>query len=153
MFEDVSLGAPENAVGFVMWRIVTRYQRQVDRALLCENLTNLQFMTLALVAWFGRDDTPVTQIQLARFAGIHPMQISQTIKALETKQMVLRQVSDLDARAKRVETTKTGLTTLRACLPKVIAVQTAVFGESGKPGGDLLNKLLHINSHLPNEEG
>jgi DNA-binding MarR family transcriptional regulator len=152
MFEEVSLGAPENAVGFVMWRIVGRYQRQVDRALAGDNLTNLQFITLALVAWFGKDGTPVTQIELARSAGIHPMQVSQTIKALETKQMVSRQVSDVDARAKRVAITKAGLKAMRAALPKVIDVQARIFGDSGKPGGDLLNKLLHISSRLPDEE-
>jgi DNA-binding MarR family transcriptional regulator len=152
IFEDVSLGAPENAVGFVMWRIVARYQRQVDRALLADNLTNLQFTTLSLVAWFGRDGLTVTQVQLARFAGIHPMQVSQTIKILETKRMVLRQVSDSDARAKRIEITKAGLRSLRAALPKVIAVQAAIFGDSGKPGGDLLHQLLLISSHLPGED-
>lgn len=136
-----------------MWRLVARYQRQVDRVLLAENLTNLQFTALALIAWFGRDDMPVTQIALARSAGIHPMQVSQTVKLLETKQMVSRQISESDARAKRVEITGTELKKLRAALPKVIAVQAAVFGDSGRPGGELLNKLLQIERHLPDEEG
>ena len=151
MFEEVSLGAPENAVGFVMWRIVARYQRQVDRVLKPENLTNLQFITLALVAWFGRDNSSITQIDLARSTGIHPMQVSQTIKALETKRMVSRQVSESDARAKCLQITRLGLRTLRTALPKVIAVQSEVFGESGKPGGHLLVELLQINAHLPDE--
>ena len=153
MFEDISLGAPENAVGFVMWRIVARYQRQVDRALSSENLTNLQFMTLALVAWFGRGDVPVTQIELARSAGIHAMQVSQTIKILERKQLISRQTSVADARAKRIEITRAGLATLKAALPKVIAVQETIFGDEGKPGGGLLKQLLQINSKLPGEDG
>src|SRR5579871_4778789 len=90
MFDEATLGAPENAVGFVMWRIVARYQREVDRTLAPLQLTNLQFITLALVAWFGRAETPVTQIELARSAGIHPMQVSQTMKALESKKMISR---------------------------------------------------------------
>ena len=85
MFEDVSLGAPENAVGFVMWRIVGRYQREMDRALAASDLTHLQFMMLALVAWFGRSGQAVTQIDLARSGGVQPMQVSQTIRVLETK--------------------------------------------------------------------
>ena len=93
MFEEVSLGAPENAVGFVMWRVMARYQREMDRALADYDLTNLQFITLALVAWFGREGEAVTQIELAGLAGIHPMQISQTLKALEAKKMVLRRTS------------------------------------------------------------
>ena len=148
MFEEVSLGAPENAVGFVMWRIVARYQREVDRALVPLALTNLQFITLALVAWFSRDDRPITQIELARSAGIHPMQVSQTLKALETKKMIARQRSGSDTRAKRVEVTEPGLDTLKQALPKVIAVQGRLFGEAGLPGGRLLQELLRIDGNL-----
>jgi DNA-binding MarR family transcriptional regulator len=148
MFEEVSLGAPENAVGFVMWRIVARYQREVDRALIPHNLTNLQFITLALVAWFGREDKPVTQIELARSAGIHPMQVSQTLKALDAKQMISRKRSKSDTRAKRVEITSSGLEALQNALPKVIAVQGLLFGEAGRPGGRLLKELLRIDKEL-----
>jgi DNA-binding MarR family transcriptional regulator len=148
MFQEVSLGAPENAVGFVMWRIVAGYQREVDRTLASNNLTNLQFITLALVAWFGREDQPVTQIELARAAGIHPMQVSQTLKALETKKMVSRRRSKSDTRAKRVEATSAGLEILREALPKVVAVQERLFGEPGRPGGSLLKELLRIDSDL-----
>jgi DNA-binding MarR family transcriptional regulator len=145
MFDDISLGAPENAVGFVLWRIVAHYQREVDRALLTSNLTNLQFITLALVAWFGREDEPVTQIELARSAGIHPMQVSQTLKALETKKMIARQTSKPDTRAKRVSITSAGFETLQGALPKVIDVQDRLFGEAGRPGGSLLKVLLRID--------
>ena len=148
MFEEVSLGAPENAVGFVMWRIVARYQREVDRALEPENLTNLQFITVALVAWFGRENRPLTQIELARSAGIHPMQVSQTLKALETKKMISRRRSKSDTRAKRVEVTTMGVETLRLALPKVIAVQGQFFGAAGRPGGSLLKQLLSIDARM-----
>ncbi len=148
IFHEVSLGAPENAIGFVLWRIVAHYQREVDRALVLDHLTNLQFITLALVAWFGREDEQVTQIDLARSAGIHPMQVSQTLKALETKKMISRCESKYDMRAKRVEVTRTGLAALREALPKVIAVQDRLFGEAGRPGGSLLKDLLRVDKYL-----
>ena len=151
MFEEVSLGAPENAVGFVMWRVMARYQREMDRALAVDDLTNLQFITLALVAWFGREDEAVTQIELAGLAGIHPMQISQTLKALEAKKMVLRRTSRSDSRAKRVAATKRGISSLRKALPKAIAVQRQVFGDSGRPGGALLTQLLQLDRNLPGD--
>ena len=145
MFNEASLGAPENAVGFVMWRIVARYQREVDRTLAPVHLTNLQFITLALVAWFGRERNPVTQIELARSAGIHPMQISQTLKALESKRLISRRHTESDTRAKRVDVTNTGFTALQKAFPKVIAVQRGLFGEAGLPGGSLLRELLEID--------
>ncbi|WP_263381287.1 MarR family winged helix-turn-helix transcriptional regulator [Granulicella arctica] len=148
MFKEVSLGAPENAVGFVLWRIGARYQREVDRGLTLINLTNLQFITLALVAWFGREDQPVTQVELARSAGIHPMQVSQTLKALEAKKMVFRKTSKSDTRAKRVEVTSSGLQALQEAFPKVIEVQNRLFGKAGLPGGILLRELLRIDESL-----
>jgi len=151
MFDEVSLGAPENAVGFVLWRIVARYQREVDRALGGLNLTNLQFVTLALVAWFGREDNPITQVELARSAGIHPMQVSQTLKALETKKMVSRRRSKTDTRAKRVELTSAGLESLQKALPMVIDVQSRLFGEAGRPGGSMLQEMLRIDRKLLEE--
>ena len=152
MFDEASLGAPENAVGFVMWRIVARYQREVDRTLAPVDLTNLQFITLALVAWFGREQKPVTQIELARSAGIHPMQVSQTLKTLESKKMISRRHTEADTRAKRVEVTGTGFKALRQAFPKVLAVQRSLFGEAGLPGGSLLSELLQIDRSLPGWE-
>ena len=151
MFAEVSLGAPDNAIGFVMWRIVQRYQREVDRALAPCSLTSLQFITLALVAWYQRQGQAATQIELARGAGIHPMQLSQTLKLLDGKKMVARKQSKSDARSKRVEVTRSGLHTLHQALPRVIKVQSQIFGESGRSGGELLEKLLELHNNLPDE--
>ena len=146
MFEAVSLGAPENAVGFVLWRVVVRYQREVDRELAPLDLTNLQFVTLALTAWFGRSGDPVNQSELARSGGIHPMQISHMLKALEAKDFVARRRSTTDTRSKNVEITRSGLTVLRRALPLVIAIQQQLFGDEGRPGGSFLAALLRLDS-------
>jgi DNA-binding MarR family transcriptional regulator len=154
MFETVSLGAPENAVGFVLWRIVARYQREMDRSLAPLDLTHLQFVTLALTAWFGRSGGRASQIELARFGGIHPMQISYMVKTLEGKGLISRQSSTSDTRAKLVALTRSGLLVLRQALPRVIDVQSRLFGEEGRPGGSLLSTLLDLDRKLndANEE-
>ena len=146
LFESVSLGAPENAVGFVLWRLVARYQREMDRALAPLDLTNLQFVTLALTAWSGRSGEIVNQIELTRFGGIHPMQVSHMMKTLESKEFILRKRSTSDVRAKHVEITRKGIKVLRKALPRVIEVQQRLFGEEGKPGGAFLNTLLKLDS-------
>jgi DNA-binding MarR family transcriptional regulator len=145
MFDTVSLGAPENAVGFVLWRVFHRYQREIDRALEALDLTHLQFTTLTLVAWLGRSGDAVTQAALSRFGDIHPMQVSLMLKALEQKRWVLRVTSDVDVRAKHVELTARGLTVLRKALPVVIDVQQRMFGDDGAKGGRLLELLLRID--------
>ena len=151
LFEEVSLGAPEKAVGFVMWRIVGRYQREMDRALFAVDLTHLQFVLLALVAWAGRSGEAVTQIELARSGGIQPMQVSQTLQVLEIKKLLSRTRSCTDTRAKRVEVTKVGLSRLREALPLAIRVQRRLFGETGEPEGALLKTLLEVSGNMPEE--
>ncbi len=145
LFAEVSLGAPENAVGFVLWRVVHRYQREIDRALAPVDLTHLQFTMLTLVAWLARDGAPPTQAELARFGDIHPMQVSHMLKTLEAKSMVARARSAGNALAKTVEITAAGLSVLREALPRAIEVQQRMFAEDGLPGGSLLNALLRID--------
>ena len=148
LFDSASLGAPENAVGFVLWRVVVRYQREIDRALAPLDLTNLQFVTLTLAAWFSRSGEPVNQSELARFGGIHPMQISLMLKTLEGKDFVSRRRSPSDTRAKHVEITRKGVAVLREALPAAIEVQRRLFGNEGAPGGTFLNDLLRLDFEI-----
>jgi MarR family transcriptional regulator, organic hydroperoxide resistance regulator len=144
IFDTVSLGAPEKAVGFVLWRVLHRYIREIDRALEPLDLTHLQFTTLAMTGWLGRTGEPVTQSAVARAAEIHPMQVSLMLKSLDAKGLIQRTRSVADPRAKHIVLTAAGMRSLRAALPVVIGVQKRLFGESGGPGGDLLKALLRV---------
>ena len=146
LFATISLGAPQNAVGFVMWRVMHRYQREVEQALRPVDLTHLQFVTLTLVAWMAQDGEAATQSELAKFGDIHPMQVSNVLKAIEQKRMVRRTMSVGNTLAKQVTMTPTGMTALRAALPLVIVVQGRLFGDQGRPGGGLLDALVRIDS-------
>ncbi len=143
-FDTASLGAPENAIGFVLWRVVHRYQRDVDRVLEPLSLTHLQFTTLMLVAWLGRSGGKVAQAELATASEIHPMQVSQMLKILESKGLVARMPSPSDVRAKLVDLTDAGLKALRSALPRVIDLQQRMFGDEGRAGGELLAALRRI---------
>ena len=145
-FDRESLGAPENAVGFILWRVVHRYQREIDRALSPLNLTHLQFTTLAMAGWLCRTGEPVVQVELARRAEMHVMQVSLMLKALESKRLVARLRSVSDPRTKRVEITAAGLDTLRAAMPIAIAIQNRMFGAAGAPNGALLNRLRDVEN-------
>ena len=145
LFEHETLGAPQNAVGFVLWRVMHRYTRDIDRALEPIGLTHLQFTLLAMAAWMARSGEPVTQIALALFADVHPMQVSQVLKALDGKGMVVRPRSKTDTRARHIDVTERGVAALQQSMPLVIAEQARLFGEGGKPGGDLLAALLRID--------
>ena len=151
LFETASLGAPQNAVGFVLWRVVHRYQREVDQALRPLGLTHLQFVVLALAAWTARTGETATQSELAALGDIHPMQVSNVVKALERSGFVTRTRSARNALAKRVAITAKGLEALRAALPLGIAIQARLFGKEGRPGGGLLESLVRIDRDGRNE--
>ena len=141
-FANSSLGAPDRAIGFVLWRLNRRFQREMDRALAGLDLTYLQFATLAIVAWINRSGEPVTQAELARQSDIEPMQVSQMLKVLEAKGWVARRAAATNASAKHTEITETGLATLRAAMPKGVDVHRRLFGDHGRPGSPALDVLL-----------
>jgi DNA-binding MarR family transcriptional regulator len=146
LFDNVSLGAPENAIGFVLWRVLHRYVREIDQALEAVGLTHLQFTTLIMMAWLSRSGERVTQSMLARAANIHAMQISHMLKALEGKGLISRKSNESDVRAKSVEVTAPGVRALRRALPLVMDVQRRLFGEEGRVDGSLLIALLRIEA-------
>lgn len=147
LFETASLGSPKRAIGFVMWRVLHHYVREVDQCLRSLSLTHLQFTTLTLVGWMVRSGRTATQAELARFGDIHPMQISKILKTLEQKRMVERTPAPGNALARHISITATGMETLRSALPRVIAVQERVFGAEGRPDGSLLSLLLKCDAH------
>jgi DNA-binding MarR family transcriptional regulator len=79
------------------------------------------------------------------------MQVSQTIRVLESKKLLSRTRSSADTAAKRVEVTRAGLKSLRNAMPIAIEIQRKLFGELGQPGGVLLKTLLQAHRNMPEE--
>jgi DNA-binding MarR family transcriptional regulator len=144
-FAEETLGSPDKAVGFVLWRLVHRFQREMNRALDAVNLTHLQFTTLALVAWSNQSGDPVSQAKLSRAAEVEPMQISKMMNTLEAKGYIVRDGGKPHPRAKSASITAAGLDVLRRGMPLAITIQESMFGKSGTPGGDLLRMLQTID--------
>ena len=149
VFETVSLGAPERAVGFVLWQVVHRYLREMDRALASLELTHLQFMTLAFTGWLEKSGDPITQTDIAKRSDMHPMQVSLMLKALEKKRLVVRTRSKDDVRAKHLRLTREGVSILRKAFPLAIGVQKNLFGPLADQDGDFLKTLLRLSAGNP----
>ena len=144
LFASVSLGAPENAIGFVLWRLSHRFQREADRALAPNDLTHLQFTILTMTAWLARAGELVPQAEIARFCDMHPMQVSLMLKALEGKGLIVRERDPAHVRAKRVAVTTGGEAALRRALPLMVELQHRLFGAEARPGGRVLLELLRL---------
>ena len=128
------------------WRVIHRFEREIERALAPLGLTHLQFTVLALVAWTEKEGGTASQAELARFSGIHAMQVSNVLKALEQKGMIDRSVVPSSARTKAVRIARNGLDALSAAFPLAIDVQQRMFGEAGLAGGLLLEALVRIDA-------
>lgn len=144
MFATASLGSPRQAIGFVLWRVTHRFERDLEQALRPLDLTHLQFTLLALVAWTQKQGGIPTQAELARAGDIHVMQVSNVLKALERKALISRSVAEGNVTAKSVTLTAEGLERLRGAFPIAINVQHRLFGEAGRPGGSLLMGLIDV---------
>lgn len=146
MFATASLGSPSNAIGFVLWRVVHRYERELELALRPLDLTHLQFTLLALAAWMQREGQAPTQAELSRTGDIHVMQVSNVLKALERKTLIVRSTAKANPTAKSVMLTQEGVERLRAAFPIAIDVQRRIFRENGLPGGSLLTMLVAVDA-------
>lgn len=60
--------------------------------------------------------------------------------------MVVRPRSQPDVWAKRIEVTQAGAAALRRALPITVDVQRRLFGDEGRPGGNLLTAFLNFDS-------
>lgn len=141
LFTPTTFQRPQESIGFLLWRVAHRHQRNLDRALVDLDLTHLQFATLVATAWLRRSAEAVAQVRLAEFSRIHPMQLSSVLKALERKGFIVRQQSRIDARTKLVDVTPAGITALSGALPRVAALQDSFFGDCAPAVHSLLRRI------------
>ena len=144
LFAASEVQQPEDAVGFLLWRVAHRHQREVDRVLAPLGLTHLQFVILVQAAWLSRTDEAVTQAALSRYSKVHPMQLSNILKTLEEKGIVSRDRCPHDPRAKRVALRDEAINLLAAALPRVTALQADFFGIDPEFGADLRARLRRV---------
>ena len=147
LFARVSPGGPENAVGFMMWRVSRQYLRGIDRAMAPLGITHLRFHTMTLIAWLSRTEQAITQARLSDFSDIQPMQVSLVLKGLEDAGLITRVRSTTDTRTKLVELTADGWRTLEEALPIAVDQQAAFFGDAAMPDSDLLRILVELDTH------
>lgn len=130
---------PEDSLGFLLWQATHRWQRAIGAALAPLDLTHLQFVLMAGTGWLTKDGGAPTQIELAGFTRVEPMQVSQVVRLLEKKKLLARAPHPTDSRAKALKLTAAGEKLLARALPVVESADAAFFAASARPG--LLRQL------------
>ena len=120
----------DQSTGLLLWQVTNRWQAAQRAALQPFGLTHVQFVLAAALAWLGADG-PVTQRQLADFAGTDPMMTSQVVRVLEGRGLVDRSLHPEDGRARALSVTREG----RSLVNRAVVAVEACDGEFFAPLG------------------
>jgi len=121
----------DHSPGLLLWQVTNAWQAAQRAALRPFDLTHVQFVLLATLAWH-QDDQPLTQRHLAQNARADPMMTSQVLRSLEAKGLVERQPHPTDARARALTATPAGLDLANAANQAVEGVDRDHFAALGK---------------------
>ncbi len=117
---------PGQSLGFLLWHVSTTWRGSIELVLRSIGLTHPQFVILATLGWLTRQGDRVTQAAIGKMAGLDPNTVSQIIKGLEKKKLILREKSS-DGRAKNPILTKKGSDILKEAMPAVEAKDAEFF--------------------------
>ena len=133
----------EEAIGLLFMRTYNKWHGEIKKQLKTIGITHPQFVILTTLGYSLQYEEEVTQIMLAKLAGMDVMSVSQIIILLEKKELVSRKEHSKDTRAKSVSITKKGQAILNNALPVVENIDINFFGTLNKNETKFI-ELLHV---------
>lgn len=136
---------PEQSPGFLLWQVSTQWRRQIEIALITLGLTHPQFVLLASVGWLTRDNTDVTQVEIARHCSTDINMTSQVLRSLEKKGYIKRYQRKGNERSKFPRLTEKGAQLVEQAIPLVEEIDRKFFKklkQDTKKCVEILQKLL-----------
>ena len=134
---------PDDSPGFLLWQVTNAWQAAQRAALRPFELTHVQFVLLASLAWLDADG-PVTQRQLADHAATDPMMTSQVLRALARRGLVDRAPHPIDGRARALTATRAGRALADRAVAAVEACDAAFFRPLGPGVADFTRTLRRL---------
>lgn len=121
MVEDLGTRYAEatDSPGLLLWQVTNLWQRRQRAALKEVDLTHVQFVLLASLAWVSRNGKPVTQARVAEHAKTDAVMTSEVLRTLQRKGFVERRPHPGDTRAKSLNLTPRGTEIVRRALKLV----------------------------------
>ncbi len=118
-FKEISVhDTPDRSPGFLLWHVSTTWRTSIEVMLKSIGLTHPQFVILATLGWLTRKEDRVTQAAIGKMAGLDPNTVSQIIRGLEQKELIMREKSS-DGRVKNPILTMKGSHILKKAMPSV----------------------------------
>lgn len=122
---------PEQSPGFLLWQVSTNWRRLIETALAELGLTHPQFVLLASLGWLTRNQSEVTQVELARHCRTDINMTSQVLRTLEKKGYIERHLRAGNERSKFPKVTESGSKLIEQAIPLVEQVDKRFFEKLG----------------------
>lgn len=135
----------EEATGLLFMRTYNTWHGEIKKQLRNLGITHPQFVILTSLGYSLQYEEEVTQIMLAKMAGMDVTSVSQIINLLEKHGMISRKEHTRDTRAKSVALTIKGQDMLKQALPVVEKIDVAFFASLGKNESTFINLLHQLN--------
>src|SRR6185503_8030111 len=140
----------EPTLGYLLWRVATKWRAAVDRAVAPLGLTHAQYSLLASLYGLSRSGARPSQRELADFTGLEPIFVSKLARALEQGGLLVRTVHPADSRAVQLALTDRGtevvlraVTVVRELHERLTAPVGGPAGRRGRELSATLQALLH----------
>ena len=139
---------PDNSPGFLLWQATNLWQRRMRAALRETGLTHVQFVLLTSTVWLSDHGMETTQIAISKFAHADVMMVSQVLRSLEEKELILRLQNSIDTRAHLISPTEKGRKLAGKAMKIVEDTDSAFFAILDNNIGEfieMLRKLIFSN--------
>jgi DNA-binding MarR family transcriptional regulator len=102
---------PQSFRGFVLWQDANRWEKFVNSRLQPLGVNQTGMFHLIALGWLLVSQPIVTQVDVAHYTGMTPMNVSKTLKKLEKIRLISRTVGS-DTRSKTLLITPEGMSIL-----------------------------------------
>ena len=140
-FNSIYKDEYKKSTGLLFIRTYHKWHGLIKNELKTIDLTHPQFVVLTSLAALLRRQEWVSQTDIARFSDMDVMTVSQIIRLLGKKDLIMREVHPKDSRANIILLTDTGLKNVNQALPLVEGIDQAFFGKL-EDKTEILNQLL-----------
>ena len=140
-FNSIYKDEYKKSTGLLFIRTYHKWHGMIKNKLRTIDLTHPQFVVLTTLAALLRQQEWVSQTDIARFSDMDVMTVSQIIRLLVKKELIMREVHPKDSRANIILLTDTGLQKVNQALPLVEGIDQAFFGKL-ENNTEILNQLL-----------
>lgn len=124
---NMKLNAPEEDLGYLIWRVTKFWQRGKLRLLEEYGLTGSQMEIMVTTYKLNNTGEEVSQIRLSQETEIDPMTVSTILRNLQKKGLVTRKESQVDTRARVVDLTTEGKELCEKAFEKICKGQELLF--------------------------